>query len=103
MKCTIVLDKQDHNIVGNLKPDGEMVLNADNYALWVEPSFETDTGCQKCAILPTCQGISCPLIRIEHKQSPCAATPKANVRNELLLTLEPSQRKSQEIRVNSVD
>ena len=103
MKCTIALDKQDHNIVGYLKPDGDMVLNADNYALWVEPAFETDTGCQKCAILPTCQGISCPLIRIEHNQSPCAATPKANVRNELLLAMEPSQRKSQEIWVNSVD
>lgn len=103
MKCTIALDKQDHNIVGYLKPNGDMILNADNYALWVEPAFETDTGCQKCAILPTCQGISCPLIRIEHNQSPCAATPKANVRSELLLTMETAKYKSQEIRVNCMD
>jgi len=103
MKCTIALDKQDHNIVGHLTPNGDMILNPDNYALWVEPAFETDTGCQKCAILPTCQGISCPLIRIEHNKSPCAATPKANIRNELLLTMETAQRKSQEIWVNSVD
>jgi len=100
MKCTIVLDKEDHNIVGRLTPDGEVILNADNYALWVEPAFANDTGCQKCAILPTCQGISCPLIRIEHNQSPCAATPKKNVRNELLLAMETAQIKSQEVMVN---
>jgi len=100
MKCTIVLDKEDHNIVGHLKPNGDMILNADNLALWTEPAFQNDTGCQKCAILPTCQGISCPLIRIEQHKSPCAATPKANVRNELLLAMETGQLKSQEIMVN---
>jgi uncharacterized protein len=100
MKCTIVLDKEDHNIVGRLTPDGEVILNADNYALWVEPAFANDTGCQKCALLPSCQGISCPLIRIEHNQSPCAATPKKNVRNELLLAMETAQIKSQEVMVN---
>ena len=100
MKCTIVLDKEDHNIVGQLMPNGDMVLNADNYALWTEPAFQSDTGCQKCAILPTCQGISCPLIRIEHNKSPCAATPKKNIRNELLLAMETAEVKSQEVLVN---
>lgn len=100
MKCTIELDKKDHNIVGQLTPDGEMIMNVDNLALWVEPAFQSDSGCQKCAILPTCQGISCPLIRIEQNQSPCAATPKANVRNELLLAMETAQHKSQEVLVN---
>jgi len=100
MKCTIALDKEDHNIVGQLMPNGDMVLNADNYALWVEPAFQNDTGCQKCAILPTCQGISCPLIRIEQHKSPCAATPKKNVRNELLLAMETGQVNSQEVLVN---
>jgi uncharacterized protein len=100
MKCTIALDTEDHNIVGQLMPNGDMVLNADNYALWVEPAFQSDTGCQKCAILPTCQGISCPLIRIEHNRSPCAATPKSRVRNELLLAMETAQQKSDEIMVN---
>lgn len=100
MKCTIVLDKEDHNIVGQLMPNGDMVLNVDNFALWTEPAFQSDTGCQKCAILPTCQGISCPLIRIEHNKSPCAATPKRNVRNELLLAMETAEVKSQEVLVN---
>jgi len=100
MKCTIVLDKEDHNIVGQLMPNGDMIINADNFALWTEPAFQSDTGCQKCAILPTCQGISCPLIRIEHNKSPCAATPKRNVRNELLLAMETAEVKSQEVLVN---
>jgi len=100
MKCTIALDTEDHNIVGQLMPNGDMVLNADNYALWVEPAFQSDTGCQKCAILPTCQGISCPLIRIENNKSPCAATPKKNIRSELLLARETAQVKSQEVMVN---
>jgi uncharacterized protein len=100
MKCTIVLDKKDHNIVGQLTPDGEMVMNVDNLALWVEPAFQSDSGCQKCAILPTCQGISCPMIRIDHNISPCAATPKANIRNELLLAMETAAQRSQEVLVN---
>ena len=100
MKCTIVLDKEDHNIVGQLTPNGDMILNVDNLALWTEPAFQSDTGCQKCAILPTCQGISCPLIRIQENKSPCGATPKANVRNELLMAMETAELKSQEILVN---
>ncbi len=100
MKCTIVLDKENNNIVGQLTPDGDMIMNADNMALWVEPAFANDTGCQKCSILPTCQGISCPLIRIEHNKSPCAATPKNNVRNELLLAMETAKVKSREVMVN---
>ena len=100
MKCTIVLDKKDHNIVGHLTPDGDMIMNVDNMALWTEPAFQNDTGCQKCAILPTCQGISCPLIRIDYNRSPCDATPKKNVRNELLLAMETAEQRSQEVLVN---
>lgn len=102
MKCTVALDKQDHNIVGKLTPEGEMILNVENYALWVEPAFQTDTGCQKCSLLPTCQGISCPLIRIENDVRPCAATPKSRIRSELLLTMETAKVKSREIRVSNL-
>ncbi|HEX7297148.1 MAG TPA: radical SAM protein [Pyrinomonadaceae bacterium] len=100
MKCTIVLDKKDNNIVGHITPEGDMVMNVDNMALWTEPAFQSDTGCQKCAILPTCLGISCPLIRIENNESPCDATPKKNVRNELLLAMETAEQRSQEVLVN---
>lgn len=103
MKCTVALDKQDHNVVGRLSPEGEMILNVENYALWVEPAFQNDTGCRKCSLLPTCQGISCPLIRIQSHVRPCAATPKRILRSELLLTMETAKLKSREIRVSSLE
>ncbi len=83
MKCTIVLDKKDYNVVGRIKEDGELELNMDNYALWVAPAFEQDSGCRKCQLLPSCQGMSCPLVRIEEHVAPCPSN-KANLRNELL-------------------
>lgn len=72
MKCTIDLDKQDHNIVGRLLPDGSLDLDTDKMALWTEPAFERDTGCQRCHVLPACQGIHCPKVRIDHGIRPCA-------------------------------
>ena len=101
MKCTVALDKADHNIVGQLTSDGEMHMKVENYALWVEPAFEGDTGCQKCSLLPSCQGISCPLIRIEENKRPCGATPKRNLRNELLATYETAKLRSSEVTVSS--
>lgn len=71
MKCTIDLDKADHNVVGKLLPDGSLDLNKDKMALWTEPAFERDSGCQSCHILPACQGIHCPKIRIDHGKRPC--------------------------------
>lgn len=71
MKCTIVLDKEDYNVVGQVHPDGTLELNRDKMALWTEPAFENDTKCQKCVVLPLCQGTHCPLVRIEDDKSPC--------------------------------
>ena len=71
MKCTIDLDKKDRNIVGKLLPDGKMELDTDKMALWTEPAFERDTGCQSCHMLPACQGIHCPQIRFDHGTRPC--------------------------------
>jgi uncharacterized protein len=71
MKCTLVLDKHDYNIVGTLRPDGHPDIKLDKLVQWVAPYFETDTSCQKCFFLPVCQGISCPLERIENNARPC--------------------------------
>ena len=101
MKCTVSLDKQDHNIVGRVTPEGEMILNRDNYALWVEPSFSNDSVCQKCPLLPTCQGIACPLARIQNKVRPCAATARTRLSKELLLVMETAGIKSREVTVSS--
>jgi uncharacterized protein len=74
MKCTVLLDKDENNVVGRLTDDGKLILNDDRMALWTEPSFEHDHQCQKCAVLPSCQGISCPLPRIASGQRPCIST-----------------------------
>lgn len=73
MKCTIDLDKQDHNVVGQLRPDGSLELDTDKMALWTEPAFERDSGCQRCHVLPACQGIHCPKIRIDQGRRPCTS------------------------------
>ncbi len=71
MKCTIDLDKEDRNIVGHLRQDGEMVIDTDKFALWTEPAFERDSKCHKCVVLPTCQGSFCPQLRFDSGESPC--------------------------------
>jgi uncharacterized protein len=84
MKCTVVLDKQDFNVVGRLADDGNLLLDIDKMALWTEPAFEQDHGCQKCTLLPACQGMHCPLVRIESGIAPCPGG-KTQLRKELLL------------------
>jgi uncharacterized protein len=97
MKCTIALDKEDYNVVGSLATDGELHLDSDKFARWVEPAFESDKICQSCYLVPTCQGLHCPLIRFETNKQPCPST-KSNLRDELLTTLEASnnQRTTQQ-------
>ena len=104
MKCTVALDKQDHNIVGMLTDEGDIKLNYENYALWVEPAYASDHTCQQCNMLPSCQGISCPLVRIEKAAArPCAATPKINLHNELLVTLETYKASARAVTVSGGD
>jgi uncharacterized protein len=67
-----------------LADDGNLLLDVDKMALWTEPAFEHDTGCQKCTLLPTCQGMHCPLVRMETNHAPCPGA-KTQIRKELLL------------------
>ncbi|EYF03096.1 radical SAM/SPASM domain-containing protein [Chondromyces apiculatus] len=76
MKCTVVLDKNENNVVGRITEEGELILDDNRMALWTEPAFERDSQCQKCAVLPSCQGISCPLPRMETNDRPCIPTRK---------------------------
>lgn len=90
MKCTIDLDKYDRNVVGHLKADGEMELDVDKLGLWTEPAFERDSKCQKCVVLPVCQGVFCPQIRIESGNSPC--TPLRKTYKQELRTVAEAVR-----------
>lgn len=74
MKCTIALDMQDNNVVGHINAEGDMILDRDKMGLWTEPAFENDTKCQKCVVVPLCQGTHCPLVRIQRNVSPCCST-----------------------------
>lgn len=71
MKCTIVLDTKDYNIVGKMTLDGRAEIDVDKLVAWTAPYFEDDETCKKCFYLPVCQGASCPLPRIESGTRPC--------------------------------
>jgi len=71
MKCTIELDTNDRNVVGQIDEAGDLNLDDHKMALWTEPAFEDDSNCKKCSFLPSCQGLSCPLLRFQTGESPC--------------------------------
>ena len=87
MKCTVELDMNDRNVVGHLTENGDLVLDQDKLALWTEPAFENDSKCHSCVILPACQGVFCPLVRIESGRSPCSPL-RLDGKKELLATAE---------------
>lgn len=86
MKCTVALYDLEANVVGQIHPDGTLELNSDHMSRWVNPHFETDSQCQKCYVLPTCQGAMCPLTRITHNQRTCCGV-KAELKQEMRFTL----------------
>ncbi len=71
MKCTVVLDTKDYNIVGHLSKDGRAEIDVDKLVGWTAPYFEDDETCKQCFFLPVCQGVSCPLPRLELNERPC--------------------------------
>lgn len=82
MKCTVALDYKDHNVIGHVTEDGQLLLSDDKLARWIEPAFETDQSCQQCQLLPPCQGMLCPLERIEAGRRPCPSF-KGDLKSEL--------------------
>lgn len=84
MKCTVALD-DDRNNVGQLTPEGRLEMDLNKLSSWVAPYFEGDSQCQRCVVLPVCQGISCPLARISGSR-PCIPA-RAMWKKELLSSL----------------
>jgi uncharacterized protein len=87
MKCTVALDTDERNIIGHITPSGVLDIDADRMAAWSEPAFQRDSQCQKCVILPNCQGNSCPLVRMNSGMSPCLPT-RLHGKRQLLETLK---------------
>lgn len=100
MKCTVLLDAKDYNVVGKIGEDGNLDLDMDKMALWTEPAYESDTKCKKCVVLPLCQGTHCPLIRIEDHKSPC--TPLRLDAKRALVTTQEISRTAKKISVSTV-
>lgn len=94
MKCTVALDQTDYNIVGHLRDGGQLVLDPEKWAKWVEPGYAGDKGCQKCYLLPSCQGMSCPWLRFEQNTSPCSATVKPNIHHHLITAFQAGRSKA---------
>lgn len=100
MKCTIDLDMKDRNVVGALREDGTLELDKDKLAMWTEPAFENDTKCQKCVIVPLCQGTHCPQVRFDTGRSPCCST-RSRPKTELLETLAYAGRGARKTRIRN--
>lgn len=100
MKCTIDLDRKDRNIVGHLDEEGGLNLDTDRFALWTEPAFERDPQCQKCVVLPVCQGVFCPQIRFDTGNSPCTPL-RLGAKKELRQVLETAGQEARRIVVGN--
>ncbi len=73
MKCTVVLDTLDANVVGHMRENGSIHIDEPRLAAWIKPHYIADSTCQKCFFLPACQGASCPLPRLAgHRPCPPA-------------------------------
>jgi uncharacterized protein len=71
MKCTVALDTLEDNVVGQLAQDGSAVMNEARLLKWIRPYYPTDAACQKCSLVPVCEGSSCPLNRVRGGRRPC--------------------------------
>jgi uncharacterized protein len=96
MKCTVALDKHDYNVVGRITPQGDLELDDDRMALWTQPAFQNDSGCGACHMSPTCQGMACPLVRIQRDERPCPDT-KKHLHTELVGALRASAPRARQV------
>jgi uncharacterized protein len=92
MKCTVALEELESNVVGQILPDGTMQLKDEHMAQWVKPYFETDEMCQKCYVLPVCQGSHCPLPRITDNNTRQCSAVKHELKFDMRFTLAEHDR-----------
>jgi uncharacterized protein len=92
MKCTVVLDSLEENVVGRLHPDGQVELSDERMAAWVNPHFENDAQCRSCYVLPGCQGAACPLTRVQSGTRTCCET-RGELKREMRFTLAQADRR----------
>ncbi len=69
-KCTVALDLPE-NRVGTLHPSGELTVDSRLEQIWTGSNALTDPVCGKCVFARSCQGIFCPLLRLQTATQPC--------------------------------
>lgn len=89
-KCTVAFD-DELNHVGYIDKDGQMYIDEDKLSLWVSGHESTDTGCQSCFFRPSCQGASCPHVRMHTNQSSCPPV-KQYIKDYLKIVASQSNR-----------
>jgi uncharacterized protein len=88
-KCTVALES-DLNQVGQILPDGEMVLDQEKLSLWTTTDASKDEVCQKCFFRPVCHGAACPWQRLTSKVRPCPPN-KINLDHQLNILYKQAQ------------
>jgi uncharacterized protein len=84
-KCTVELDYHDRNIVGQLHHDGEMSLDWQKMALWLETDgMDEGKKCTSCYFSPSCHGAVCPKEWMDEVECACPPT-KHNIKETLTL------------------
>lgn len=67
LKCTIVLNQDDRNIVGYLDKNGKVIYN-EKLDYWINVTNRNNSKCNNCPKLLTCFNSSCPLALINHNK-----------------------------------
>lgn len=62
-KCSVCLDSS-YNTIGNIKENGESIIDEEMYAWWT--TYEIKEECKKCKIYPICFGKKCPNNYFDH-------------------------------------
>lgn len=84
-KCTVELDTQQRNIIGEIYNDGSMTIDWPRLSLWTETNGRmAETKCGTCHFSPTCHGSVCPQEWMDSDLEDVACPPHKQVVRESL-------------------
>jgi uncharacterized protein len=101
MKCSVALDTNDANVVGKITPNGSLEVDEDKFTFWTEPVFSTVEKCDKCVVLPVCQTVACPLVRLKNPEDTGCPPLRSKAKKRLLWTQRSAKLNSRSVTVKS--
>lgn len=69
-RCSVAFDLPE-NQLGWIRQDGTFDIDEEKDKLWTTASSLNDPQCSQCAFNISCQGLHCPLIRLQSGKTPC--------------------------------